>query len=59
MNFNNLNNDQKVNELTGIINNLAAENHALKEKLNYLDNKIRQIIQDQIKTKVAAANSLS
>jgi glycosyltransferase involved in cell wall biosynthesis len=48
MNFNNLNNDQKVNELTGIINNLAAENHALKEKVTYLDNKIRQIIQDQI-----------
>ena len=53
-NFTNLNNDQKINELTGIINNLAAENHALKEKVNYLDNKIRQIIQDQIAARTKA-----
>jgi len=59
MNFNNLNNDQKVNELMAALNNLAAENHALKEKVNYLDNKIREIVQQQIKTKVASANSPS
>ena len=47
-NFDNMHGEQKINELTGIINNLAAENNALKEKVMYLDNKIRQIIQDQI-----------
>jgi glycosyltransferase involved in cell wall biosynthesis len=56
INFNNLNSDQKINELTGIINNLAAENHALKEKVKYLDNKIRQIIQDQIVARKMAIN---
>ena len=53
-NFNNLNNEQKVNQLNGIVNNLLAENNALKEKLNYYENKIKQIIQDQIAAKVKA-----
>jgi len=48
-NFNNLNGEQKINELNAIINNLFNENKVLKDKVNYLDDKIRQIIQDQIK----------
>jgi len=48
-NFNNMNGEQKINELNEIINNLFNENKVLKEKVNYLDDKIRQIIQEQIK----------
>jgi len=48
-NFNNMNGEQKINELNAIINNLFNENKVLKEKVNYLDDKIRQIIQEQIK----------
>jgi glycosyltransferase involved in cell wall biosynthesis len=51
-NFINLNGEQKINELNAIINNLFNENKVLKEKVNYLDDKIRQIIQEQIKKKM-------
>jgi glycosyltransferase involved in cell wall biosynthesis len=44
----NLNKDQEINELNQIIKNLFAENKVLKDKVTYLDDKIRQIIQVQI-----------
>ena len=51
-NFINLNGEQKINEINAIINNLFNEKKVLKEKVNYLDDKIRQIIQEQIKKKM-------
>lgn len=44
----NLNKDQEINELNQIIKNLFTENKVLKDKVTYLDDKIRQIIQAQI-----------
>jgi glycosyltransferase involved in cell wall biosynthesis len=38
----------KVNELTNIVNRLAAENQSLKETNAYLDGKIKQLIAEKI-----------
>jgi glycosyltransferase involved in cell wall biosynthesis len=49
-NYYKLNNDSKVIELEGILQNFIAENQALKAKVNYQDDKIRELIADKIKT---------
>ena len=49
-NYYKLNNDNKVIELEGIIQNFIAENQALKAKVNYQDDKIRELIADKIKS---------
>jgi glycosyltransferase involved in cell wall biosynthesis len=50
-----LNNPQilqsKINDLTNTINYLTIENSELKDKVQYLDNKIKQIITDHIQKK--------
>ena len=50
-----LNNPQtlhnKINELNGMVQSLTMENNQLKDKANYLENKIKQIINEQIQKK--------
>jgi hypothetical protein len=41
----------KMNEMGVMIQELTMENQVLKNKNEYLDNKIRQIIQDMIQVK--------
>jgi glycosyltransferase involved in cell wall biosynthesis len=52
-----LNNPQflqsKINDLTNTINSLKIENSELKDKVQYLDNKIKQIITDHIQKKIS------
>jgi glycosyltransferase involved in cell wall biosynthesis len=52
-----LNNPQflqsKINDLTNTINSLKIENSELKDKVQYLDNKIKQIITDHIQKKTS------
>jgi len=58
--FTQLNKDQQINELDKIIQSLFQENKILKDKVNYLDDKIRQIIQMQIiKNKESTASLIS
>lgn len=57
-NYYKLNSDNKVIELEGILQNLIAENQALKEKVNYQDDKIRELIADKIKN-IKASNVLT
>ena len=50
-----LNNPQlaqnKITELTNVIQSLNVENAQLKEKVAYLEDKIKQIIQEKIQSK--------
>ena len=54
----NLNNPQilhnKINELTFMVQSLTMENNELKDKVQYLENKIKQIITDHIQKKISA-----
>jgi hypothetical protein len=41
-------NQNQMNQMTVIIQELTMENKLLKDKVKYLEDKIRQIIKDQI-----------
>ena len=50
---------QKLNEMGGVIQGLTNENNQLKGKVKYLEDKIRQLITDQIQERVKMSNSTS
>ena len=43
----------KINNLSQIVQELTLENSQLKDKINYLENKMKQIISEQIKNKIS------
>ena len=43
----------KINNLSQMVQELTLENTQLKDKINYLENKIKQIISEQIKNKIS------
>jgi GTPase Era involved in 16S rRNA processing len=44
----------KINELTGIIQQLTSENGKLAEKVKYLEDKMKQLINERIQEKMTA-----
>ena len=41
----------KIDKLTFIVQELSMENNQLKEKVNYLEDKLKKLIMDQIQFK--------
>ena len=50
---------QKLNEMGGVIQELTNENNKLKDKVKYLEEKMRQLITEQIQERVKLTNSNS
>ena len=48
---NNIQYEQKMNQMGAVIQELSLENNQLKEKVTYLEDKIRKLIMDQIEKK--------
>ena len=48
---NNIQYEQKMNQMGEVIQELSYENNQLKEKVTYLEDKIRKLIMDQIEKK--------
>jgi peptidoglycan hydrolase CwlO-like protein len=42
----------KINNLSQMVQELTLENTQLKDKINYLESKIKQIVSEQIKNKM-------
>jgi hypothetical protein len=49
-------NDNKINEMTMIINELLMENNQLKDKVDYLEKKITKLIAEKIEERKKNAN---
>ena len=47
----------KINNLSQLVQELTLENSQLKDKVNYLENKIKQIISEQIKNKISVPSN--
>jgi len=47
----------KINNLSQMVQELTLENSQLKDKINYLENKIKQIISEQIKNKMSSPST--